>query len=279
MRIAAVVVVSCCLSGSAFAEVRLGRFSSAALGHEVAYAVQLPPSYGSGSQKYPVVYALHGLFEDHLFWERRGLAALLDQLWADGKVSEFVLVTVDGDNSFFLDSPVGPYDDLLTRDLPAQVESTYRVKPGPSGRGLWGVSMGGYAALRTAFAHPSLFRAVAAHSALLLSAPPQAGGGAAGGQLRAFARVFGDPPDMARWNGADPLQLARTVSAPSVPALYFDCGTEDRYGLAEGNRALDRVLTERSIRHVFALRPGDHGYEFVRSALPSSLHFLSDALK
>ena len=59
----------------AAAEVRPGTFRSEALGREVSYVVDLPPSYdGSGDRRYPVVYALHGLFEGSGFWERRGLA-------------------------------------------------------------------------------------------------------------------------------------------------------------------------------------------------------------
>ena len=69
-------------------EVHAGTFTSAALGREVAYVVDLPPSYlTAAGRRYPVVYALHGLFEGSGFWERRGLAAILNELRAirDGK--------------------------------------------------------------------------------------------------------------------------------------------------------------------------------------------------
>jgi S-formylglutathione hydrolase FrmB len=262
----------------ASAEVRPGRFASRALGRDVAYTLQLPPSYAAGSRAYPVVYALHGLFESHLFWERRGLAAEVDRLQATGALPEIVIVAVDGGNSFFVNSPMGAYEDLVTRDLVEHVESTYRVLHGRGGRGLLGVSMGGYAALRIAFEHPEAFAAVATHSAMLLADPPRAGSGADPWQLAAFARVFGDPLDEARWRAADPLTWARTAPPGPLPAVYFDCGAEDRYGLAEGHRALDRLLAGRGIPHAFTLRPGDHGYEFVRSALPFSLTFLSEHL-
>ncbi len=261
---------------SASAEVRGGRFASKALGREVAYAVQLPPSYAAGTRTYPVVYVLHGLFESHLFWERRGLAEEVDRLWASHAVPEVVIVAVDGDNSFFANSPVGAYEDLVTRDLVDHVEATYRVTRGRGGRALLGISMGGYAALRMAFEHPEAFAAVATHSAMLLREPPRPGSGADAWQLAAFARVFGDPIDGPRWTADDPFTWARTVAPKDVPAVYLDCGEQDRYGLAAGHRALDRLLTERGIGHSFALRPGDHGYEFVRAALPLSLQFLSE---
>jgi S-formylglutathione hydrolase FrmB len=137
------------------------------------------------------------------------------------------------------------------------------------------VSMGGYAALRIAFRHPDRFAAVATHSAMLLSGPPRPGQGAHPGQLAAFARVFGEPPDMALWKANDPLDGATRADAGAVPALSFDCGDQDRYGLAAGHQELHRRLEARRIPHEFALHPGDHGYEYVLSVLPASLAFLS----
>jgi S-formylglutathione hydrolase FrmB len=265
-------------AAAAHAEVRTTRFYSAALQREVACAVHLPPSYATGTRTYPVVYALHGLFESSQFWERRGLSAQLDDLWARQVLPEFVLVAVDGGNSFFVNSALGAYEDLVTRDTIAYTEATYRVRKERAGRGLFGVSMGGYAALRIAFSHPDLFAAVATHSAMLLAGPPRPGQGAAPQHLAAFARVFGEPPDMALWKANDPLDWATRASPGAVPALSFDCGESDRYGLAAGHEELHRRLEARKIPHVFALHPGDHGYEYVRSVLPDSLAFLSKRL-
>ena len=264
----------------AASEVRPGTFRSEALGREVSYVVDLPPSYeGSGSRKYPVVYALHGLFEGSGFWERRGLAPILAGLRASGAVPEFLVVAVDGGNSFFVNGPGGRYEDMVTKDLVAHVESAYRVVPGRKGRALLGVSMGGYAALHVAFEQPGFVAAVATHSAMLLERVPSAEQGAGRWHMAAFNKVFGDPIDAALWAENDPLAWARKVDSKTVPALYLDCGAEDRYGLATGNRDLHKILDERGVAHTFELPPGDHGYEFVRARLEKSLRFLGDALK
>jgi len=264
----------------AAAEVRPGTFASASLGREVSYVVDVPPSYdGSGDRKYPVVYALHGLFEGSGFWERRGLAPILAGLRASGSVSEFLVVAVDGGNSFFANAPGGRYEDLVTKDLVAHVEAAYRVVPGRKGRALLGVSMGGYAALHVAFEQPGLVAAVATHSAMLLDRIPSAWQGAGRWHMAAFNKVFGDPIDAALWAENDPLAWARKVDPKSAPALFVDCGAEDRYGLASGHRVLHRILDERGVAHAFELPPGDHGYEFVRSRLEKSLRFLGEALK
>jgi len=266
-------------AGVANAEVREGSFASEALGRDVGYVIDLPPSYDqSPDRRFPVVYALHGLFERPGFWERRGLAPILARLRESGGLPEFVVVAVDGGNSFFVNGPGGRYEDLVTRDLVTHVESTYRVVPGPDGRALLGVSMGGYAALRIAFEHPDFAVAVATHSAMLLERIPSAAQGAGRWHMAAFHAVFGDPIDPTLWKESDPLVWAGRVDPKAVPALYFDCGAEDRYGLAAGHRDLDAILKERGIPHTFELPPGDHGYEFVRAHLETSLRFLAERL-
>lgn len=263
----------------AAAELRSTSFASKALGRDVAAVVQLPPSYDkSPGRRFPYVIALHGLFESPAFWERRGLAPVLDRMWSEGRLPEFVLVAVDGGNSFFVNAPGGRYEDLVTQDAIAWIEGAFRVHGGREARGLWGVSMGGYAALRIAFAHPDAFLAVATHSAMLLEAIPTREQGAGRWQMDAFVRVFGDPIDPALWASNDPLRLALRAAPATAPALRFDCGAQDRYGLAHGNEALHRALEARGVRHEFATPPGDHGYEYVLSVAEAGLGFLGKNL-
>ncbi len=96
--------------------------------------------------------------------------------------------------------------------------------------------------------------------------------------MRAFTGVFGEPVDPAVWKADDPLELAKTVDPKKAPALYFDCGGQDRYGLFKGNEALHVILDGRKIPNDFSISPGDHGYEFVKSVFPKSLAFLKAKL-
>jgi len=261
------------------AEVRQASFASAALGREVRYVVDVPPSYeAAAGRRYPVVYALHGLFEGPGFWEGRGLAAILAELRAKG-LPEFLVVAVDGGNSFFVNAKGGRYQDLVEQDLLAHVEATYRVARGRAGRALLGISMGGYGALNIAFKDPALVAAVATHSAMLLEQVPSADQGARRGQMAAFFNVFGDPIDLELWRANDPLARARSLDPKAAPALYLDCGAEDRYGLANGHRDLHKLLEDRGVPHTFELPPGDHGYEFVRARIEKSLRFLGERLR
>ncbi len=257
---------------------RTATFKSASLGREVGYVVDLPDSYAAGTRRYPVIYALHGLFESPAFWEGRGLAPIYHEAVDRKEFPEAIVVALDGGNSFFINGPLGRYEDAVVQDLVAQMDATYRTIPSRAGRVLFGVSMGGYGALRIAFEHPGVFGAVATHSAMLLQQIPTAEAGARGGQMRAFNAAFGDPIDAALWKAADPLELAQRADARALPALYFDCGSNDRFGLFAGNTELHRRLEARGIAHEFALQPGDHGYEYVRSVLPLSLRFLAQHL-
>ena len=267
-------------ASAASPDVRQASFTAPSLGRQVSLVVQLPPSYEKAkARRFPVVYALHGLFEGASFWQSRGLAPALDALWAKGEIPEFVVVAIDGGNSFFVNAPSGRYEDLVTTDAPAWVEANYRVVPGRAGRGLWGVSMGGYAALRIALERPSAFRAVATHSAMLLERPPTAADGAGSWQMAAFHKVFGDPIDEALWLANSPLDLAAKADAGSSPEIRFDCGSEDRYGLFRGNGDLHRRLEARKVKHTYELLPGDHGYEYVLSVFQKGVAFLGAALQ
>ena len=91
------------------AEVRYSTFRSAALGRDVGYVIQLPPSYTAGSRRYPVLHVLHGLFERPDFWEQRGLPRILKELWRSGEVPEIPAWAVgefEKTGGFVFDVPV-----------------------------------------------------------------------------------------------------------------------------------------------------------------------------
>ena len=69
------IILLLVFSGEVLAQthVEYKAFPSKVLGREIRYGIYLPPSYASSpAKKYPVLYFLHGLFEDETRWSSRG---------------------------------------------------------------------------------------------------------------------------------------------------------------------------------------------------------------
>ncbi|MGB8524312.1 MAG: alpha/beta hydrolase family protein [Candidatus Acidiferrales bacterium] len=251
------------------------------LGHPVPYCVILPPSYDSGKQRYPILYFLHGLGSNAQLLIDQGGMDLVNDLWAQNKIGEFVIVTPDAGRSFYINSRDGKvrYEDFFIRELIPYIESHYRVRSERQYRGIGGVSMGGYGSLRFAFRYPQMFGSVSAHSAALVANLPA--GGMTGYQGAMLSRVlgtaFGSPPDAAYWNQNSPFTLVKNAPRPNGLKIYFDCGTEDEYGFNAGAQAFHDLLDAHHIPNEFHLYPGGHDWSYVAEHFPASLEFHSRA--
>ena len=251
------------------------------LGRAVGYCVLLPPSYETSKLKrYPVLYYLHGLGDNQQMFLRAGGLNMVEDLSERGRIGEFLIVTPQGDTSFYINSRDGRdrYEDFLLREFFPGIERHYRIERGRKFRGIAGISMGGYGALHLAFSHPQLFVSVSASSAALLEKLPTLTRGdlPEAAARRMLGGAFGTPPDPAYWQRESPLTLARTFR-PAGLKIEFDCGTEDNYGFDAGARALDKILTARRIPHEFHLYPGGHDWLYFAQRLPESLEFHSRA--
>jgi S-formylglutathione hydrolase FrmB len=269
-----------CLRAQGRAECRSA--PSKILGHPVPYCVILPPSYDSQPpQRYPVLYFLHGLGgSSQSFVDSGGLNAVED-LWQQKQVKEFLIATPDAGRSFYVNSRDGRvrYEDFFIREFIPYIESHYRIRAGRRDRGISGVSMGGYGALRFAFRYPDLFGSVSAHSAALVEKSPIAGmsGAQEMGISRFLGSAFGVPFDPAYWQRENPFTIVRNSPRPASLQIYFDCGTDDNYGFNAGAQAFHDLLVARKIPHEFHLYPGAHDWAYFAAHLPASLEFHSRA--
>jgi S-formylglutathione hydrolase FrmB len=251
------------------------------LGHSVPYCVILPPGYDSEKQSYPILYFLHGLGSNAQLLINEGGMDLINDLWAQNKMGEFVIVTPDAGRSFYINSRDGKvrYEDFFIREFVPYIESHYRIRGERQSRGISGVSMGGYGSLRFAFRYPQMFGSVSAHSAALVASLP-AGGmtGDQGGMLsRVLGNAFGSPPNAAYWNQNSPFTLVKNGPRPSGLKIYFDCGTEDEYGFNVGAQAFHELLDVHHTPNEFHLYPGGHDWSYVAQHFPASLEFHSRA--
>jgi S-formylglutathione hydrolase FrmB len=257
-------------------------FRSALLHSSVRYCVYLPASYstaGSQTQKYPVLYLFHGLGGNEQSIALDGEWNDLQDLRRQNMVGDFLIVAPDGRDTFYINARDGktPYSDFFVKEFVPFIEHAYRVRAERAAHGITGFSMGGYGALRMAFAHPEMFGSVSSHSGALTRAPPTAissvaSSGNLAGEL--LAKVFGDPIDRAFWDLNSPFVLARkNTAALQKMKIYFDCGTEDSYGFYRGASELHETLNALKIPHEFHLYPGRHSVSYLLAHRDASFEF------
>lgn len=285
-----ILAIACALTSVAQPAHAAGRVEcstvkSRIIGHPVRYCALLPDSYDADkTRRYPVLYYLHGLGENQSSLVDSGGWNIVENLRETGKIGDFLIVTPDGDETFYINSHDGQvrYEDFFIREFIPAIETKYRAERSRASRGISGTSMGGYGALRFAFKYPEMFSSVSAHAAALYQRLPQRIVAAANSHADEFdmAGLFGMPIDQQFWTRNTPFTLAR-LNAAKLKRLkiYFDCGDQDDYGFDEGARQLDAVLTSLKLPHEFHIYPGRHDWMFVAQHFPQSLEFQSRALK
>ncbi len=119
------------------------------------------------------LYYFHGLGDNAQMFLHSGGFDLVQELWDRRQMGGFIIVSPAGYASFFMNSHDGRfrYDDFFLREFIPSIENRYRIAARRESRGIGGISMGGYGALRMAFLHPQLFGSVSAHSAAFDGAP------------------------------------------------------------------------------------------------------------
>jgi S-formylglutathione hydrolase FrmB len=269
-------------SSLGFAQGRIdcSAFSSKILHRDVRYCVMLPSSYEKElAKKYPVLYFLHGLGENEQTLIQSGGWGLIDDLGQQHKVGDFLMVAPDGRGSFFINSADGQdrYSDFFLSEFLPYIETHYRVIRDRNDRGVTGLSMGGYGALRIAFAHPDLFGSVSAQSAALITETPQqlnADARSAGPMGRLLGGVFGNPVNVAHWQQNNPFDLARKNQIQiKTQAIYLNCGQEDDFGFEDGAARMHKQLLAEGIRHEFHLYPGGHTADYFLSHMGETIEF------
>jgi S-formylglutathione hydrolase FrmB len=258
------------------------------LKRNVHYCVQVPGNYDKKDaagepQRFPVLYYLHGLGDNEQSFSRSGGWALIEDLRAQGKIGDFLIVAPEGFASFYINSADGKerYSDFFLREFMPYIEKKYRVLPGGDARALTGISMGGFGALRFAFAYPEMFSAVSAQSAaVILETPEQLNTMAQerSEMADAFAPLLGNPINIAHWKANDPFTLAhKNKAALKKMAIYFNCGQTDDFGFEHGAAALDKQLSSEGIAHEYHPYPGGHSMNYFLSHLGEVIEFHSRA--
>ncbi len=120
-----------------------------------------PPGYDQNtSEKYPVLYILHGGGEDQRGWATQGKTNLIiDNLISQKKAFPMIVVMVDGNLPLngFGEETLKVFEKELKQSVIPFVEQNYRVKTDANSRALAGLSMGGIQTLYTGIKNTDLF--------------------------------------------------------------------------------------------------------------------------
>jgi S-formylglutathione hydrolase FrmB len=284
---AAAMMMGCAAICAAPADAAPGRAEcrsapSKILGHPVPYCVILPSDYDANkASDYPALYFLHGLGGNEQLLLNSGGMNMIQDLRDSKRIGEFLIVAPDAGRSFFINSRDGKvrYEDFFVREFLPYIESHYRVRAERKSRGITGVSMGGYGALRFAFKYPDLFVAVSAHSPALIETLPniKISPDQAVAVAEVLGKAFGSPVNAAFWQRESPFTIVKDGPKPAGLQIYFDCGDDDEFGFYKGNAQFDQLLTARGIPHEFHLYPGGHDWDYFAEHLPASFEFQSHA--
>ena len=271
-----------CVSPLVFAQGRIdcSSFSSTVLHRGVRYCVMLPSGYeNESSKKYPVLYFLHGLGENEQTLLRSGGWGLIEDLRQQHKIGDFLMVAPEGWDSFFINSADGRdrYSDFFLTEFLPYIETHYHTIRDRRARGVTGLSMGGYGALRFGFARPELFGSVSTQSAALITESPQelnADLRGVGPFARLLGRAFGNPINVPHWQQNNPFDLARKNQIQiRTQAIYMNCGQQDEYGFADGASRMHKQLLADGVKHEFHLYPGGHSLDYFLSHMGETIEF------
>lgn len=201
--------------------------------------------------KYPVLYLLHGYWNDCSGWER------YTSLERYAEERQIAVVTLSGENNMYMNlqdvkakSPdpllMEPdYETLLTKEIPEFVTSMFPISKKPSDTYIAGLSMGGFGALCNGFRYPGKYRAVGAFS-----------------PLPSLRREDYRTNDVvaAKIKKYEPLLLIQKAQKRSeMPALYYSYGEKDfLYDIQEWFR---EKLDENKVDYTLEVLP-EYGHEW-----------------
>lgn len=160
-------------------------YDSPGLGMDRRITIYTPPGYENSTEKYPVLYLLHGAGGDEEAWIALGRTAqIMDNLIAEGKAKPMIVVMPNGNviqdgapgegsknfykPQFMIPKTMdGTYEGAFA-DIIKFVEISYRVKADKSNRAIAGLSMGGYHTLHISRYYPNTFDFMGLFSAAIM---------------------------------------------------------------------------------------------------------------
>lgn len=254
------------------------KFYSHYLGMESSAQVILPDErpqkmQDHGEKKYPVLYLLHGQFDDDTAYIRKSLIETYVQNM------DLIVVMPNVHRSFYTNCKEGhAYYSFIEEELPVIIGNFFHASPNREDRFIAGLSMGGYGALKIALNAPHKYAACASMSGAIDPIEANTNKEAKAYPVPDMAanifRVFGSKEDFK--NSENDLcfklrELDKTEGPK--PKFFISCGSDDF--LLHQNKEFVRIFKEEleTMDCVFKQTPGSHNWEYWNKALIDVLDF------
>ena len=242
---------------------KLETYNSKSLRGKRTYGVALPPGYeDSSTQRYPVIFLLHGGHGEPTDWfnpQKGAVLKTLEQLYAEGKLPPSIIITPDGNDRRgsspywdpqYIDGPNGKVSTAVGDELVKVIQSRYRTLPAPNFWAIGGCSSGGWGAMNVGLHHLNHFSILFSHS----------------GYFRDKSGVENSPIRFVKKLSPEQRQKIR---------IYLDTGKADSSSLKESQQ-FHTLLSQLKIKHVFQEFPGEHSWRYWREHLANSLAFVGE---
>lgn len=250
-------------------------------GTQFFYSVYLPPNYEKSSQRYPVIYLLHGYSGKHNDWTDYGkVHESSDSLIQQDKIQPMIIVMPEANVQWYMNATVDSLkiEDMMIQELIPHIDHTFRTWNHRKCRAVAGLSMGGHGALIFALHHPDLYSACVAFSAGLF-ADEEISEMDEKTYHDWFPKIYGGDINNrfnANWQKNNPIHLVNTMRIEDLEKVkfYIDCGDDDF--LYRSNAMLHIALRKRVIPHEYRIRDGNHHWDYWREGIVDGLEFISN---
>lgn len=236
------------------------------------YSVYLPKSFTTNPEKkYPVLYLLHGVYDNNNGWVQRGhLQDVANKLIEAGEATEMVIIVPDAGrvwNGYF-DMDGWSYETFFFTEFLPYIEKTYRIIGDKQHRAIAGLSMGGGGSTVYAQKHPEMFSSVYAMSALMT--------------LPEVGAIQSPDPKFQALNKTVIANNSIKFVANADEAVkeklrgirwFVDCGDDDF--ILDVDIAFYQEMRKANIPCQLRIRDGAHDWEYWHSSLYTALPFVS----
>ena len=236
------------------------------MGREIKNVVITPAGYNEPDfqeEQFAVLYLLHGYSGTYKDWVSK--KPELQDLATEHSV---IIVCPDGQDSWYLDSPIDPqmqYETYITKELVDFIDNHYRTIADPKFRAITGLSMGGHGAMSLALKHPEIYW--------------QCGSMSGGLDITPFPKSWKIKLRLGEYENNKELWKEHSVQGivekleSTDQRIIIDCGIDDFF--YKVNTTMHNTLLEKKIAHDFISRPGRHSWDFWCNSIDYQLLFFS----